>query len=49
MWFGKDVAGNFQDQFEVLCGLEQMIHEEVMTKYEVHCELEQTSKNAVMT
>jgi hypothetical protein len=31
MWIGNDVAGNFQDQFEVLCGFEQMIEDDVMT------------------
>jgi hypothetical protein len=31
MWIGKDVTGSFHDQFEVLCGLEQMIEDVVMT------------------
>jgi hypothetical protein len=31
MWIGKDVTGSFQDQFDVLCGLEQMIEVDVMT------------------
>jgi hypothetical protein len=37
MWIGKDVRGSFHDQFEVMCGLEQMIEEDVMTKFEVIC------------
>jgi hypothetical protein len=28
---GKDVTGSFHDQFEVLCGLEQMIKYDDMT------------------
>jgi hypothetical protein len=35
MWIGKDMTGSFHDQFEVLCGLYQMMEEDVMTKYEV--------------
>jgi hypothetical protein len=31
MWIGKDMTGSFHDQFEVLCGLEQMIEDDVMT------------------
>jgi hypothetical protein len=31
MWIGNDVAGSFPDKFEVLCGLEQMIEDDVMT------------------
>jgi hypothetical protein len=31
MWIGKDVTGSVHDQFEVLCGLEQMIDHDVMT------------------
>jgi hypothetical protein len=31
MWIGKDVKGSFQDQFEVICGLEQMINDDFMT------------------
>jgi hypothetical protein len=30
MWIGNDVARNFQDKFEVLFGLEEMI-EDVMS------------------
>jgi hypothetical protein len=30
---GKDAAGNFHDKFEVLYGLEQMIEDDVMTKF----------------
>jgi hypothetical protein len=35
MWIGKDVTGSFHDTFELLCGLDQMLEEDVMTKYEV--------------
>jgi hypothetical protein len=28
---GKDVAGIIHDKFEVLCGLEEMIEDDVMT------------------
>jgi hypothetical protein len=31
MWIGKDVTGSFQDQFAVLCEIEQMIKDDVMT------------------
>jgi hypothetical protein len=31
MWIGNDVAGSFHDKFEVLCGLEQMIEDDIMT------------------
>jgi hypothetical protein len=31
MWIGKDVTGSFHDQFELLCGLDQMIEDDVMT------------------
>jgi hypothetical protein len=31
MWIGKDETGSSQDQFEVLCGLEQMIEYNVIT------------------
>jgi hypothetical protein len=31
MWIGKDEAGNIQVQFEVICGLEQMLEDDVMT------------------
>jgi hypothetical protein len=30
MWIGNDVTGRFHDQFEVLCGLEQMIQDDVL-------------------
>jgi hypothetical protein len=35
MWIGKDVTGSFHDQFELLCGLDQVMDDEVMTKYKV--------------
>jgi hypothetical protein len=31
MFIGNDVTGSFHDQFEVLCELEQMIEDDVMT------------------
>jgi hypothetical protein len=31
MWIGNDVKGSFQDQFDVLSGLEEMIEDNVMT------------------
>jgi hypothetical protein len=37
MWIGKYMTGRFNDKFEVLCGLDQMMEEDVMTKYEVIC------------
>jgi hypothetical protein len=41
MWIGKNVTGIFQDQFEVQCGLEQMIQDDVFTLFEVLCGIEQ--------
>jgi hypothetical protein len=48
MWIGKYVTGDVQDQFEVLCGLYQMVDEDVITWYEVDSTLEEMWKNAVM-
>jgi hypothetical protein len=31
MWIGKDVRGRFHEQFEVICGIDQMIEDDVMT------------------
>jgi hypothetical protein len=31
MWIGKGVTGSFHDQFEVICGLEQMLYYDVTT------------------
>jgi hypothetical protein len=31
MWIGKNVRGIFHDKFEVVYGLEQMIHDDVLT------------------
>jgi hypothetical protein len=31
MWIGMNVTGIFHDQFDVLCGLEQMIDDDAMT------------------
>jgi hypothetical protein len=33
----KYVTGSFHDQFELLCGLDQMMEDDVMTKYKVIC------------
>jgi hypothetical protein len=30
MWIGTDVRGNIHDQFEVLCGLEQVMEDDVV-------------------
>jgi hypothetical protein len=35
MWIGKDVTGSFHDKFEGVCGLDQMIEVDVLTKFEV--------------
>jgi hypothetical protein len=37
MCIGNDMAGSIHDKFEVICGLEQMIEDDVMTKYEWIC------------
>jgi hypothetical protein len=29
MWIGMDVTGGFHDQYEIICGLEQMIKDEI--------------------
>jgi hypothetical protein len=31
MWIGNDVTGSSQDQFDILCGLEKMIEDNIMT------------------
>jgi hypothetical protein len=31
MWIGKDITGSFHDKFEVLCGLDPMMDDDVMT------------------
>jgi hypothetical protein len=31
MWTGKDLSGWFHDQYELVCGLEQMIKDNVMS------------------
>jgi hypothetical protein len=31
MWIGNDVTRSFQDQIDVLCGLEQKIKDDVVT------------------
>jgi hypothetical protein len=33
MWIGKKVTGIFQDQHEALCELEQLIKDDLMTKF----------------
>jgi hypothetical protein len=35
MRIGNFVTGIFRDQIEVLCGLEQMVEDNVMTEFEV--------------
>jgi hypothetical protein len=35
MCIGKDVTGSIHDKFEVICGLEKMRKEDVMTKFDV--------------
>jgi hypothetical protein len=37
MWIGKELTRSFHDQFEVICGLFQMIEDDVMAKFEVIC------------
>jgi hypothetical protein len=37
MWIGKYVTGIFHQQFEVKFGLEQMIKDDVMNKFEKIC------------
>jgi hypothetical protein len=44
MWIAKDVAGSFHDKFEVICGLEQKIKDDIMTTFEEFCGLEQILK-----
>jgi hypothetical protein len=41
MWIGNSVKGSFHAYFEILCGLEQIWLDSVMTKFEVLCRLEQ--------
>jgi hypothetical protein len=41
MLIGNDVAGSFHDKFEVICGLEQMIEDDIMSSYDVLSGLEQ--------
>jgi hypothetical protein len=41
MWIGKYVTGNVHEKFEVICGIEVMIEDDVMTKYVVVCTLEE--------
>jgi hypothetical protein len=31
MWFGKEETGRILDQLQVICGLEQMTKDDVMT------------------
>jgi hypothetical protein len=33
----KNVTGNFHDQFEVICGIEHMIKDDVVTEFLVIC------------
>jgi hypothetical protein len=38
MWIAKDVTGRIHNEFEVLFGLEQMIQDDVLTEFELHCD-----------
>jgi hypothetical protein len=44
LWIGKDVTGCFHDKFEVIFALDRMMEDDVMTKYQVLCGLEQILK-----
>jgi hypothetical protein len=44
MWIGKDITGSFHDKLEVICGIGQMMYDDVMTLFEVLCGLEQILK-----
>jgi hypothetical protein len=44
MCIGKEVTGSIHDQFEVLCGLEQMINDVVMSKFKVQLGLERCER-----
>jgi hypothetical protein len=46
---GKDGTGSFHDQFEVLCGLDQMCKDAVMTYFEFLWGIEQVIRDALMT
>jgi hypothetical protein len=35
MWIGKYLTGRFNDKFEELCGLEQMIEDDVIALFDV--------------
>jgi hypothetical protein len=45
----KNVTGSFNIQFEVQCGLEQMIEDDVLNNFELLCGLGQMGNNALMT
>jgi hypothetical protein len=49
MCIGKDIIGRYHKKYMVLCGLEQMIKDDVMTKFEVLYRLEQMIKDEVIT
>jgi hypothetical protein len=40
MWIGNDVTGSCRNTFKEIYGLDQMIEDDVMTKFEVLCGLE---------
>jgi hypothetical protein len=44
MWNGNDVAGSFHEKFEVICGLEQKIEDDIMTSFEALSGLDQILK-----
>jgi hypothetical protein len=39
--YWKECGRKFHDQFEVLCEIEQMIEDDVMTQFEMKSEFEQ--------
>jgi hypothetical protein len=36
MWIGIYVTGSFQDQYELLCELEQMIKDDALTYFKLY-------------
>jgi hypothetical protein len=45
----KEVTGSFHEKFEVICGLEQMIEDDVMAEFVLLSRLEEIWKNALIT
>jgi hypothetical protein len=44
MWIGKYVTGSFHDKFEVLFGLDLMMEDDVLKKFQGLCGLDQILK-----